>query len=318
MKEYRTAQAFKTALETRQKQRAAAAGVSFDRVAQIDLYFRFLDRVLQDLDGAVVLKGGVALEMRLRRARATGDIDLGARGNPSQLLARLGQAGRRDHGDYLTFDVQERAGAEAIQGDGAVYEGRRFRVAARFAGKPYRQPFGLDVAFGDPMVGAPDRGTAPDALSFVGIAPPTIPLYPLGTHLAEKLHAYTLPRQGVNGRMKDLIDLALVAVEPALQPSPMTIHASTVRDALETTFAFRHTHALPAALPAPPAGWAARYPRDRQLNELPWQRIDDVHAEAARFLDPVLAATASGAWDPANRTWSERAGPPAARSDAGT
>jgi hypothetical protein len=50
MNEYRTPQAFKAALETRQRKRAAAAGMPFDRVAQVDLYFRFLDRVLQDLD----------------------------------------------------------------------------------------------------------------------------------------------------------------------------------------------------------------------------------------------------------------------------
>jgi hypothetical protein len=305
---YRTPQAFKAALEARQKQRAAAAELPFDRVAQIDLYFRFLDRVLQDLDSAVVVKGGVALEMRLQRARTTGDLDLRAQGNPARLLERLRQAGRRDHGDYLTFDVDERAGAEEIQGDGVVYEGRRFRVAARLAGKSYRQPFGLDVGFGDPMVGAPDRMTAPDALGFLGIAPPTVPLYPLGTHLAEKLHAYTLPRDGVNGRMKDLIDIALVAAERALQPSPMTIAASTVRAALDTTFAFRHTHPLPAALPAPPTEWAVRYPRERALNELSWATIGEVHAEAARFLDPVLVGAASGGWDPASRTWSQRAG----------
>jgi hypothetical protein len=109
------------------------------------------------------------------------------------------------------------------------------------------------------MVGAPDKVTAPDVLSFVGIAPPTIPLYPLGTHLAENLHAYTLPRDGVNGRMKDLIDIALVAAESMLQPSPMAIMASTVHEALETTFAFRRTHSLPPALPTPPTEWAARY-----------------------------------------------------------
>jgi hypothetical protein len=50
MNEYRTPQAFKAALETRQRKRAAAAGMPFDRVAQVDLYFRFLDRVLQELD----------------------------------------------------------------------------------------------------------------------------------------------------------------------------------------------------------------------------------------------------------------------------
>ena len=138
------------------------------------------------------------------------------------------------------------------------------------------------MAFGDPMVGTPDRVAAPDALSFAGIQPPWIPVYPLGTHLAEKVHAYTLPRDGENGRMKDLIDIALVASESALQPESMAIAATTLRDALEATFAFRATHPVPAACPPPPASWAARYPRDRELNGLPWPRIEDAHAEVAR------------------------------------
>jgi len=149
------------------------------------MYFRFLDRVVLDLSN-VVVKGGVALEMRLGRARMTRDVDVRAVGAPSQILDCLRHAGRRDHGDYLAFEVTERAGAEAIDGDSAVYEGRRFRITPRFAGRPYRQPFGLDVAFGDPMVGAPDLVAAPDTLSFVGIGPTKIPIYPLGSHLAEK------------------------------------------------------------------------------------------------------------------------------------
>jgi hypothetical protein len=82
-------------------------------VARIDLYYRFLDRVLHEIDSAVV-KGGMALEMRLQRARTTGDIDLRATGNPAQVLDRLRQAGRRDHRDYLTFEVNERTNAEQI------------------------------------------------------------------------------------------------------------------------------------------------------------------------------------------------------------
>ena len=35
---------------------------------------------------------------------------------------------------------------------------------------------------------------ADDVLAFAGVAPPTLRLYPLATHIAEKLHAYTMPR----------------------------------------------------------------------------------------------------------------------------
>ena len=48
---------------------------------------------------------------------------------------------------------------------------------------------------------------AEDVLAFAGIAPPTLRLYPVETHIAEKLHAYTLPRPRPNSRVKDLPDL---------------------------------------------------------------------------------------------------------------
>src|SRR6202012_480879 len=79
------------------------------------------------------------------------------------------------------------------------------------AGKPYGQPFGLDVAFADPIFGEPDIVTADDVLGFAGIEPPSLRVYPLETHIAEKLHAYTLPRKRPNSRVKDLPDIALLA-----------------------------------------------------------------------------------------------------------
>lgn len=52
---------------------------------------------------------------------------------------------------------------------------------------------------------------AEDVPTFAGIAPPTLRLYPIESHIAEKLHAYTMPRSRPNSRMKDLPDLALLA-----------------------------------------------------------------------------------------------------------
>jgi hypothetical protein len=308
---YKSPEAFRTALEQRQKQRAAADGVPFDRVAQIDMYYRFLARVVRELgDGAVVVKGGVALEMRLQRARTTLDIDLRAQGVPAQTCARIRLAGQRDLGDFLTFVVDDKPDGE-IEGK-VIYEGRRFSVQAMLANRPYRNRFGLDVAFGDPMVGLPDQMLAPDALAFVGVAPPTIPLYPIATHLAEKLHAYTLRHADdrPNSRLKDLVDIALVATEPALQPASTMIMASTVRRAMVQTFAARATHPLPSVVPQPPPAWSARYLRERRIHGLSWANIDEVRAEAAGFLDPVLrdiaisATGAIGAWDPRARHWS--------------
>jgi len=306
--EYRTPEDFRVALQARQRQRAATARVPSERIAQTDLFFRFLDRVIRELGaGALVVKGGLALELRLQRARTTGDIDLRVSGDPTDIYRRIRAAGLRDHGDFFTFLVEDPAGSSQLEGDGVIYEGRRFSVQAMLANRPYLRRFGLDVAFGDAMVGRPDTLMAPDALSFIGIASLEIPIYPIGTHLAEKLHAYTLPRSDgrINSRMKDLIDIALVAVEPSLQPSP-EILASTVREAFERTFAARATHGLPRAVPLPPEEWSVRYPREKEINALPWNTIQDVRAEAVAFLEPILLGTASGTWNSQARTWSQQ------------
>jgi hypothetical protein len=47
----------------------------------------------------------------------------------------------------------------------------------------------VDVAIGGPIFGAPEIIVADDVLGFAGIAPPTLRLYPVETHIAEKLHA---------------------------------------------------------------------------------------------------------------------------------
>ena len=40
--------------------------------------------------------------------------------------------------------------------------------------------------------------TADNILGFAGVAPPVLRLYPIETHIAEKLHAYTMPRARPN------------------------------------------------------------------------------------------------------------------------
>ena len=90
-------------------------------------------------------------------------------------------------------------------------------------------PNAADVAFGDPILGEPDTLIAEDVLSCAGITPPTLRLYPVETHLAEKLHAYTMPRARPNSRVKDLPDLALLA-------SAQPIDAKRLRAALEPDY----------------------------------------------------------------------------------
>lgn len=286
---YSSPEAFKQALEQRLRI-ASGGGVAHGRRRQLLLFDRFLARVIAAVGSAATLKGGLVLELRLERARTTNDIDLRMVGSPAETLTRLQEAGRRNLGDFMTFEVGPDLDHPEIQNDGIQYDGYRFRAECRLAGKRYGHPFGVDVAFGDPMVGEPELVTADDVLAFAGIAPPTIRLYPVETHIAEKLHAYTMPRPRPNSRVKDLPDIALLGMAKS-------IAANRLRQALEQTFAFRKTHTLPALLPPPLEAWRRPYESMALEDKLPWATLDDVTAAAKAFLDPVLAGDLDAAWD---------------------
>lgn len=295
---YASPASFKQALEQRLRT-AAKHGTDFSRRRQLLVFDRFLARVVAVLGDAATLKGGLVLELRLQRARTTKDVDLRMVGALDDVLTKLQLAARHEIADFMTFEVGPDESHAMIRGDGMRYEGRRFRAECRLAGKLYGQPFGVDIAFGDPILGEPEIVVADDVLAFAGIAPPTLRIYPIETHVAEKLHAYTMPRPHLNSRVKDLPDLALLATVRRLE-------AAQLRAALEQTFAFRHTHVLPQSLPAPAAIWAAPYAAMARDEELPWATIDDVATAARAFLDPVLSTAGDATWDPAAWRWGAR------------
>lgn len=294
VRSYSSPPAFKQALEQRLKA-ASKDGVDFARRRQLLVFDRFLARVSAVLGNSVLLKGGLVLELRLERARTTKDVDLRVTGSPDKLLASLQQAGRQDLGDFMTFEVNPDAEHPTIENDGMQYESLRFRAECRLAGKLYGQRFGVDVAFGDPIFGEADFVTADDVLDFAGIAPPVLRLYPIESHIAEKLHAYTMPRARTNTRVKDLPDIALLAGIQSLQ-------AERLRKALEQTFKHRATHPLPQALPDPPTSWSTSYQEMARENELAWPTLEQLTVVVATFLNPVLAG-GSGVWHPAGWNW---------------
>ena len=292
---YSSPEAFKQALEQRLRS-AAKTGAELARKRQLLVFDRFLARIVAVLGDAATLKGGLVLELRLERARTTKDVDLRMDGSPDDILAKLREAGRRDLGDFMTFEVGPDDDHPEIKNEGMQYDGLRFRAECKLAGKVYGQPFGVDVAFGDPILGEPEIMVAGDILAFAGIAPPTLRLYPIETHIAEKLHAYTMPRSRPNSRVKDLPDLALLATVRA-------IDARRLRAALEQTFTFRKTHPLPALVPAPLPAWTAPYAAMAREAELAWPTLDDVTKAARAFLDPVLAGGLDAVWNSGTWTW---------------
>ena len=139
-----------------------------------------------------------------------------------------------------------------------------------------------------------------DVLAFEGIAPSTFRLYPVVSHIAEKLHAFTMPRPRPNSRVRDLPDLALLATTGP-------IDGAALRRAIELTFEFRGTHAVPKECPPPPEFWAAPYEAMAENDDLAWKTLEEVTRAVKVFLDPALGSAECGAWEPSGWRWQRRA-----------
>lgn len=295
---YSSAEGFKQALEQRLRA-STSSGAAFARKRQLLVFDRFLARIASSLGDAVTLKGGLVLELRLDRARTTKDVDLRMVGSSAEILIRLQGAVRVDAGDFMTFELRVDEDHPEIQGDGIQYDGFRFRAECKLAGKVYAQPFGVDVAFGDPILGEPDIVVAEDVLEFAGVPPPKLRIYPIETHIAEKLHAFTMPRTRPNSRVKDLPDIALLATVQQLD-------AKRLREAIEQTFTFRKTHPVPEKVPDPIAEWKPPYEAMARSDQLAWPTLEDVTRSVQRFLDPVIGGSLDATWQPTDWTWQPR------------
>ena len=218
-KSYKTAGAFRAALETGLQTRAREQGTDLQRLRRQVAFDRFLARMFSKGPKAAypwVLKGGYAMELRMHSARTTKDIDLtlhdGTRLSKDpkergeQVRAMLQEAAATPFDDYFEFLVGE--AREDL--DGAPEGGSRYPVQARMDGRDFAR-FHVDVGVGDEVLEPLEVVTGEDWLGFGGVTPPSFPVISAEQQFAEKLHAYTLPRgERVNTRTKDLIDMVLL------------------------------------------------------------------------------------------------------------
>lgn len=261
-KKYATASAFRRALEDRLQDIARREGVDLQRLRRQVAFDRLLARLFeagQPVALPWVLKGGYAMELRIKAARTTKDIDLTMRGifssgdkndNKKNLavLEKLQEAAGFASSDFFVYTI----GEPIADLDAAPYGGGRFPVEARLDGRMF-VGFHLDVGIGDAVIEPLEVIEGRDWLGFAGIASPLLYMIPREQQFAEKLHAYTLPRKGAaNTRVRDLVDMVLLIQSE-------TLARNKVSEAIRLTFERRKTHALPSVLPAPPAEWQKPY-----------------------------------------------------------
>ncbi len=70
------------------------------------VFDRFLARLIVGLGDAVTLKGGLAVELRIERARTTTDVDVRVLGSPDGILTTLQAAARHDLRDFMVFTIR--------------------------------------------------------------------------------------------------------------------------------------------------------------------------------------------------------------------
>lgn len=281
---YPDAASFRQALEQRLKNQAADTGLGLTRLRKRVAFEAFLRRLLIAAPGRWVLKGALALDLRLDTpTRPTKDIDLGRDDDEDAAVRDMIAAQELVLDDFFTFAARRTSELD----DTDEFTAIRFHLTAQLGGRTFEQ-FLLDIGFVDSIDYQPDTVQSAGLLSFAGVAPLMLPTIPIEQHLAEKVHAYT-GTYGKDGRAstrpKDLVDILLIEGSAA-------ITATSLREALESTFHERQRHPLPDKLPPPPTGWTDPY---RRLAEGVGIETDLTLAyERARaFLDPVLEDNAT-------------------------
>ncbi len=244
---------FRKSLEMRLLNLAHSSGQDLQRLRKQVVFERFLARLFANPISPWILKGGHAMELRMESARATQDIDLSLKAGrvsvkPQLILEHLQMAMSEKLNDFFEY----RIGEAQLELDGPPYGGFRFPVESRLAERAFER-FHLDVGCGDICLEPFDLLIGKGWLDFCGIPKPVFTTISCEQQCAEKIHAYTLPREGgFNSRVKDLVDIILLI-------RLKDFNSERFRQALDMTFTRRNTHPLPHLLAKPPQAWESTF-----------------------------------------------------------
>ncbi|MGC4937172.1 nucleotidyl transferase AbiEii/AbiGii toxin family protein [Kribbella sp. DT2] len=261
------------------------------------VFQRFLGRVFAEPGSRWVLKGGTGLLVRIQRARPSKDVDLvvpAAAFDLDKAVAALRTDIAADAGDHLTFVVDSLARSSDEPTIALL------RITCLIEARPLER-FTIDLSTRTRLTAKADRIRPRPVLDLAGATPlPRFVLYPLPDQVADKLcamYGQYGPAQQPSTRYRDLVDLVLITTTTELDAT-MTIRAITTETA-------RRNCPLPPAIESPGPEWQAGYAR--VARELPLESnlrtLPGAIETVATCLNPVLAATATGTWNPRTRRW---------------
>ncbi|HEY0186596.1 MAG TPA: nucleotidyl transferase AbiEii/AbiGii toxin family protein [Cellulomonas sp.] len=294
---YATGTALWRAVTDRAKAAAQITGGESGALVRRFVFGRFLARVFADPSTPWVLKGGTAVLARVHDARTTKDVDLLHQlVDIDAAVEALRAATRTDLADHFRFVIT--AVGPNVGGQPEVV-GARVTVDA-YCGAVRRDVFGVDLVTGALMTSTPEA-LADTVLDVRGIEAPTMRLYPVVDHIADKLCA-TQAMYGTDGerpssRVRDLVDLVVLA-------RSQDVDGSALITAVHSEWTHRSLPGAPVF--APPAGWARRYPPEAR--KTPAVADLTVFADAVAlvggFLAPVLDGRAAGLrWVATELSW---------------
>jgi hypothetical protein len=297
---YATPHAFRAALKARCVEiNARDPRLGVDELQRQFAYDRVLARCFTGEDAQLwVLKGAGALLARLEgQARHSKDIDLyfaDRDADTDSAVQALLAALDLDLSDHFRFEVTRISPLQEAA------KGRRVHLTAYLG--PRFASFHVDVVVGTAMSGAPDRVPPLTPLDFDGLERPPYRVFPVADHVADKLCAMLESHDRGDGttrassRVKDLVDIALIARSQSI--SGTELRAAVVAGAEHRGLALPEQFAVPEV-----AAWRAGYPNRAADVPGPVPTFDEAVDVAARLLDPVLAGTVAGRWDPMTRRW---------------
>lgn len=209
---YQSWAAIATAIKTTAK--TDTSGRSLNELLATAMFDRLLSRVFNDgPESGWLLKGGTSMLARIPTARHTSDIDLATNtGTLDEASETLAEAAARDIGDHLTFHISDTHAAG--KGQPGV-EVRRLILTATETGRPKLiAHVPIDLVISTAPVGYIHTINPANRLHL----PKPLPvspyrLYPIVDHIADKVCAtmMTYPGGRPSSRVKDLVDLALIA-----------------------------------------------------------------------------------------------------------
>jgi predicted nucleotidyltransferase component of viral defense system len=251
---YESVGAFRQALEQRLLNQARETGTDLNRLRRRVVFERILLRLTTSQPGMWVVKGGMAVELRIGdSARMTKDLDLNLRTEAegaTEAHERLTAAVSTDPaGDGFLFDVSE---PTALEPDQAGRPGWRFSVSADLAGRNFAT-VRVDVVARTDELTSTEMLPLTSLLSFAGFEDFEVEATDVAQQFAEKVHAMTRPWDDrYNTRVKDLADM-VAFIHGGLD-------AGRAMSAVQRVFSVRATHPVPDELPDPPLFWTEDYP----------------------------------------------------------